>query len=163
MFKKIIIVAASENGCIGEDGGMPCYYPEDLKHFKNCTINNTVIMGRKTFASIGRPLSHRQSIVLSTRKAGEDKALLKYKNYITVASSIKSALDCVSKHPRKCFIIGGSNVYEQFLPIVDEIWLTRIPGQFNGDCYFPEWPIRWECVERTFVPASELELVRYAR
>ncbi len=123
-----IIAAMSQNRVIGHRGLLPWHLPEDLKRFRTLTLNNTIIMGRKTYDSIGMPLPHRRNIVISRQPTlkidGAD-----------VVSSLEAAplLD----RPN-AFIIGGSEIYRQAMPTADRIYLTLIHRSFEGDTYFPE-------------------------
>lgn len=129
-YEIIIIAAVSENHVIGINNTIPWDLPEDLKRFKKLTSNHTVIMGRKTYESIGRPLPNRHNIVLSnTLKTNEVK----------VSKNLKEALDSVPYTETKVFIIGGEKVYEEALNIADTMYLTVVPGMWKGDAYFPEF------------------------
>ena len=126
----IIIVAISQNGVIGRDGRLPWHLPSDLKHFKKTTMNYPIIMGRKTFESIGRPLPGRKNIVLSRNSALSLPGC-------AVVHSIEEALD-LCREDDKVFIIGGADVFNDFLPITDTIIVTALEREVVGDVYFPE-------------------------
>lgn len=142
-----LIVATDRNGCIGNKGNIPWHIPNDLKYFKNITTNSTVIMGRKTYESIGKALPNRVNIVLSKKK-------VLHGDVIPVSSPdealLKSPLD------REIFIIGGSEIYKLFLSskLIDRIYLTVIDGQFEGDAYF-KLPKEWNVESETVVEADE--------
>jgi dihydrofolate reductase len=125
-----LVVAASSNNVIGRDGGLPWHLPDDLRHFKRLTTGKPVIMGRNTFESIGRPLPDRRNIVM-TRDPG----------YVAdgceVVSSVGDAVDLVAGEP-EAMIIGGGQVYRDFLPLADRIYLTRVQAEVEGDTFFPE-------------------------
>ncbi len=141
--KIIIIVAVSENNVIGKEGKIPWHSGAELKHFKETTMGNPIIMGRKTFESIGKVLPGRLNIVL-TGKAEE------FKNFedLIIASSLDEALNiCREQNQEKVFIIGGASVYEEALNFADEIILTRMKLKVDGDTYFPhinfeEWSLK---------------------
>jgi dihydrofolate reductase len=138
--KKTIIVAADSNGCIGKDGCLPWRFSEDLKWFKDNTLHYAVVMGRKTFESIGKPLYGRLNIVLT--KSNDSGMLRQHEDKIRIASSLYEAFVIASRNTlTKCFICGGAEIYKMALPEVDEILLTKIPGCYDGDTFFPEWPI----------------------
>ncbi|MDH3200742.1 MAG: dihydrofolate reductase [Myxococcales bacterium] len=125
-----LIVAVARNGVIGKDGALPWHVSEDLKHFKNTTKGHAVIMGRKTFESIGRPLPHRRNIVI-TRREGASFAGCEVANGLTEAIDLARASDDCP------FIIGGASLYEEALPLVTEIHLTTIDREVEGDTQFP--------------------------
>ncbi len=126
-----LIAAVARNGAIGKDNALLWRLSEDLQFFKRTTLGCPVIMGRKTYESIGRPLPGRRNIVI-TRNA----------NWVTAgvesAASLEIALALV-QDADKVFVIGGAQVYEQALPLVDEIVLTEIARDFEADTFFPNW------------------------
>ena len=125
-----LIVAASTNNVIGVAGGLPWHLPEDLKRFKAITMGKPIIMGRATYASIGRALPGRKSIVL-TRQSGFEAEGCEVVDSIDAAISAAGAVDEV-------MIIGGGDIYRQFLPQADRIYLTRVHAGIDGDTTFPE-------------------------
>ncbi|MCI0921173.1 dihydrofolate reductase [Sphingobacterium rhinopitheci] len=128
--KITLIVAAAENNAIGKNNQMPWHLPNDFKYFKKNTLEHSVVMGRKTYESIGKPLPDRRNIVL-TRD-------LKYSNdEVDVANSIQEIFN-YCRDEREVFIIGGAEVYKQTLPIADKILLTRVHTTIDGDSFFPE-------------------------
>nr|WP_145401748.1 dihydrofolate reductase [Paenibacillus xylanexedens] len=148
MSKLSIIVATDKNGLIGNNGKLPWYIPWDLQYFKEKTVGKNVIMGRKTYESIGKALPNRTNIILTSDSKYKAKDCIIVHNIEDVVS--------LSEHSNKeTFIIGGSNVYDQFLPIVDNLYINEIQYRFRGDSYFPlideeEWNIvTEETVEAT--------------
>ncbi len=137
------IVATDRNGVIGKNGDIPWYLPADLKFFKSVTLGHPVIMGRKTFQSIGRPLPKRTNIIL-TRDAFFTAS------GVVVTHSLREALNhsAVLNSPRS-FIIGGGELYRQSLPLVSTVYLTKVDaGIQGGDAFFPaldpeEWAEIW--------------------
>jgi dihydrofolate reductase len=125
-----MIVAASANNVIGADAGLPWRLPEDMRRFKEITMGKPMIMGRLTFETIGKALPGRRSIVL-TRQA--DYA----KEGVDVVATVAAALE-LAGDAEEVMIIGGGKVYEQFLPMTDRIYLTRVHEEFDGDTFFPE-------------------------
>ena len=129
------IVACSAKRVIGRDGKLPWHLPEDLKIFKKMTTGHAIIMGRKTFESIGRALPHRLSIVVSkqTRALPPD---------VRQAASLEQAIDlCHTLEGvwgHEVFIIGGGQIYAQSLPIVDHIYMSQVPLEVEGDTWYPE-------------------------
>ena len=129
--KLIIIAAVAENGCIGKSGKIPWHFPEDFKHFKRVTTGHTIVMGRKTFESIGsKPLPGRKNIVLSSALSTS-----LYQGIGTI-KNFKDVLDLDGD----VYICGGSNLYKEALPIANEMIITHIPGKYEGDTFFPTWP-----------------------
>ena len=136
--KVSIVVAAAENNTIGKNNQLLWHLPDDLKHFKNITTGGTIIMGRKTFESIGKPLPNRISIVITTQKNYDAKGAI-------VVSSLAVALE-KCKNKEEVFIIGGGEIYKHSLPVVDCIYLTKVHQNFDGDTFFPvlnagEWKV----------------------
>lgn len=125
-----IIVAFANNRVIGKDNQLIWHLPNDLKHFKNITSGHTVIMGRKTYESIGRLLPNRKNIII-TRNS-------EYKlEGAEIHHSLKSAIDsCASEE--EVFIIGGSEIYGQSLPLAGRLYITEVLHDFEGDAFFPE-------------------------
>ena len=142
-----LIVAASANNVIGADGRLPWRLPEDLKRFKAITMGKPMIMGRVTFESIGRPLPGRRSIVL-TRNEGLTLAGCE------VVATIEAALEAAGD-AREVMVIGGGDIYAQFLPLADRIYLTRVRAEIEGDAYFPELDMReWQVVDAQDYPVA---------
>lgn len=128
--KLSLIVAAASNNIIGSDGGLPWHLPDDLGHFKRLTTGKPVIMGRRTFESIGRPLHGRRNIVMTRQADYAAKGC-------EVVSSVNEALELVHGAD-EAMIIGGAQVYRDFLPHADRIYLTRVQADVEGDTHFPE-------------------------
>lgn len=120
----------SSNRVIGVNNTLPWYISEDLKHFKSLTTGHTIIMGRKTYESIGRPLPNRRNIVISRNTEASYEGA-------EVVHSIEDAFS-ICKNDNEVFVIGGSNIYEQALSLVDYIYITEIKKSFSGDAFFPE-------------------------
>lgn len=140
---KISIIAAKDkNNVIGIDNGLPWFIPEDMKKFKQLTMNNTVIMGRKTYQSIGKSLSGRVNIVIS-----KFYSKVNLTDSIHVCTTLDNALELASYFARvsdqgnnkKAFIIGGSQLYNEAIKheLIDELLITEIDKAYEGDKYFP--------------------------
>lgn len=125
-----IIVAAAANGAIGSDNRLPWHLPDDLKRFKALSLGKPIVMGRRTFDSIGRPLPGRTNIVVS-RQAG-----LTLKG-VLVVQSLDAALAAAGSVP-EIVVIGGAEIFRQVLPRTDTIHLTRVHAHVDGDVFFPE-------------------------
>ena len=151
-----IIVAISENNAIGKAGDLLCHLPNDLKHFKELTTGATVVMGKKTFFSLPRrPLPNRRNIVLTRDES------FQYEN-TEVAHSIDHLLSILSAD-EKVFIIGGGEVYKQFMPLVDELQITHIHHTWeDADTFFPEIDLSiWECVSEEYHKQDEKHAFAY--
>ena len=123
-----IIAAVSENNVIGSGNALPWRIPEDLARFKALTLGNTLIMGRKTYESIGRPLPGRTTVVLTRREDFHAEGVL-------VAHDPEAALSLVKGGT--AFVAGGADVYRLFLPFASKLFLTRVHGVYDGDTSFP--------------------------
>ena len=138
--KIALIVAMTMDRVIGAGSRLPWHLPEDLQLFKTLTTGNTVIMGRKTFTSIGKPLPGRHNIVLSRKE--------KMFAGVEFCTNLLESLAAAAKHGKPVFIIGGSEVYEKALPIASEIHISWIEKTHQGDVYFPEFDLsEWLVVE----------------
>jgi dihydrofolate reductase len=126
-----LIAAVARNRAIGKNNQLLVHLPGDLPRFKKLTLGHPVIMGRKTWDSIGRPLPQRRNVVI-TRNAGWRAAGAE------AAASLADALARMATEPR-VFVIGGAQIYAQALPLADELALTEIDADFEGDAFFPEW------------------------
>lgn len=126
---SLIVAVDSKNG-IGKNNQLPWHLPADLLHFKKITTGFSIIMGRKTFDSIGKPLPNRRNIVISRQQNLEI-------NGVEVCDSIESAL-LLCKNEEEVFIIGGAQIFEQSLTIANTLYLTVIDHDFNADTFFPE-------------------------
>lgn len=124
-----IIAAVARNGVIGRGNRLPWHLPEDLKRFKQLTWGGAIVMGRKTYESIGRALPGRENIVL-TRQAGFVAAGCR------VEHSIESAL-VAGCYARETFVIGGADLYAAALPLASRLYVTEIQAEFEGDAFFP--------------------------
>jgi len=146
-----LIAAMAKNRVIGHNNTMPWHMPADLKRFKAITTGKPIIMGRKTFESIGKPLPHRQNIILSRQT---EDTLSFDTTGCTLQPSLQHALDTL-KNEAEVIIIGGANVYKQALPRAHRLYLTFIDADIDGDTFFPEWnPSQWIEVDRIAHPAD---------
>lgn len=137
-----LIVAMSSNRVIGKENQLPWHLPEDLKRFRSITNNNVVVMGRKTHLSIGKVLPNRLNVILSR----DTKWYNPLGDNCVVCYSVEEVIEKFKY--RDLFIIGGSEIYNQFLQHADKIYLTLIDKDFEGDAYFPELDDNWKEVER---------------
>ena len=142
-----LVAALAQNKVIGIDGALPWRLKDDLKLFKSLTINRTILMGRKTFDSIGRPLPQRENWVLTRQKRVEPG--------IRYFESVKSAVD-THQGPEPLMVIGGGEVYRQCLPLASKLWLTLVDATIEGDTFFPVLQdSNWRVLEQTRYPQSD--------
>lgn len=142
-----IIVAIARNYTIGSANSMPWHLPEDFRHFKQVTMGKAVIMGRKTYESIGRPLPGRRNIVI-TRNAD-----LRIEG-CEMATSLNEAI-ALCDPTEENFIIGGGEIYRQAMPIADKLYITHIDAEFEGDTRFPNIGPEWREISREEYPCGE--------
>ncbi|MDG5788911.1 dihydrofolate reductase [Evansella sp. AB-P1] len=126
-----MIVAMGENNVIGLNGDMPWHIPNDLKYFKRVTSGHSVIMGRKTYESIGKPLPNRRNFVITHNQAFSVPG-------VEVCHSLQE-LDQLVTSNEEIFVIGGATIYKELLPKADRLYITKIHDQFEGDTYFPQF------------------------
>ncbi len=142
-----LIAALDKNRLIGSDNSMPWHLPADFKHFKSVTMGKPIIMGRKTFESIGRPLPGRLNVVISRSGFSADG--------VTSVSSIDAALSAV-KNADEVMIVGGANIYEQMMDKADRMYLTHVDANCEGDAWFPEFNLAdWKIVSEKMISADE--------
>jgi dihydrofolate reductase len=128
-----LIAAMAKNRVIGRQGEIPWKIPGEQKIFKKITLGHAVIMGRKTYESLGRPLSGRTNIIVTRQKQYRAEGS-------TVVHDLSSALNHCPQDENEAFICGGGQLYHEALPLADRIYLTVIPREITGDTYFPEIP-----------------------
>jgi dihydrofolate reductase len=145
-----LLVAADERNLIGKDNRLPWYLPNDLKYFKNLTWGMPILMGRKTFESIGKPLPGRQSIVITRNQDWQQDG-------VEVVHSVEEAIGkAKEKDIKEVFVIGGAEIFTTSLQQADRIYLTRIHHTFEGDVYFPELSAEeWMLVKSHRSPKDE--------
>ncbi|EAY4638048.1 type 3 dihydrofolate reductase [Salmonella enterica] len=137
-----LIVATAQNRVIGKGNAMPWHLPADLRHFKNITLGKPVVMGRRTFESIGRPLPGRRNLVISRNPEWQADG-------VEVAASLDDALALVSGVD-EVMILGGGQLYAEALPRADRLYLTLIDLTVEGDTYFPDYQrYSWQELERS--------------
>jgi len=126
-----LIVAMDKHRLIGRDNQLPWHLPQDLAYFKKVTMNHKIIMGRKTFESIGRPLSGRENIIVT-------RDLTYSQEGCTILHSIDEILELSSRSDEELFVIGGAEIFKEILPVSDRLYITEIDDVFEGDTYFPD-------------------------
>ena len=145
--KISIVVAMARNNVIGHRGKMPWHLPADLKRFREITWGKPILMGRRTFEAIGRPLPGRENIVISRT--------LPSKAGVKVFRSVREALEYLQDRP-EIMVIGGERIFAHFLPRAEELHLTEIDAEFPGDTRFPEWnEAEWIEIERREFPTGD--------
>lgn len=141
MSRLSIIVAMARNRVIGVDNKLPWHIPGELKYFKGLTMGHHIIMGRKTYESIGRPLPGRITVIVSRDPDYHQEGCL-------VAHSLDEAVELAGKD-EEVFFVGGSSLYQQALPRVDRLYITEIQADYDGDAHFPSFDRQqWREVSR---------------
>lgn len=155
MFRPVIsfVVARADNGMIGRDNALPWHLPADLRHFKRLTVGKPVVMGRRTFDSIGKPLPGRHNIVLTRDPAWRADG-------VTVVTNLAEAIAAAGLDPKtradEVMIIGGAAIYAEALPIATRVYLTEVHAAPEGDTRLPAFdPARWREAAREDHPAED--------
>ena len=133
-----LVVAMAENRVIGRNNQLPWYLPEDLKYFKRVTMGKPIIMGRKTFESIGKPLPGRTNIVI-TRNTDYQAEGIKVVHTLEEAVELCESIGMIDD-TNEAMVIGGAEIYRQSLAIADRLYLTKVHAEVEGDAYFTEFP-----------------------
>ena len=150
-----IAVAVSENYAIGKNNQLLWHMPADLKFFKQTTTGHTVVMGRKTFDSVGKSLPNRQNIVVTRKTDLEIPG-------VVVVNSLEEAFDSVEQKDAEIFIVGGAEIYKQALPKVQRIYLTTIHHTFDADTFFPKLNMdEWQEISSETHKADEKNKYNY--
>jgi dihydrofolate reductase len=150
-----IVAALARNRAIGRDNAMPWRLPEDLKRFKRLTLGHAVIMGRRTFESIGSPLPGRDNIVITRSSDWSRPGCL-------AVRSLEAALAATGA-ARDAFVIGGAQIYALAMPLAQRLYMTEIARDFEGDAFFPEFDhSQWREVSRERYTAGGPEVFDYA-
>lgn len=146
------IAAVAKNRTIGNSGELPWYLPEDLKFFKETTLNHPIIMGRKTFESIKKPLPNRVNIVITRNTEWSAEGA-------HVFNDVKTAVEfCDTNYSgQDIFIVGGGEIYTQTLPIADKLFITMIDQEYEGDAFYPDWSYQFEMVQKKDMQQDELK------
>ncbi len=142
-----LIAALTSERIIGKDNALPWHLPADLKHFKQLTLGKPIVMGRKTFESVGHPLPGRHNVIVTHQRDY-------HVPHCTVVHSLQAAFDTLQATP-EIFVIGGAEIYRQALPFADQMYLTLINAAIPGNIYFPIWQAaEWEQVSEICVEAD---------
>ena len=153
-FKLHAVVAMAENRVIGRNGDLPWHLPEELKLFKKLTVGHPVIMGRRTWKSLGRPLPGRQNIVVSRSLSLEE----------ATGATVVRTIDELAKLDIKgeAYLIGGAQLYAELLPSCHSLYLTHLKGDYKGDTFFPEFENLFE-QNRVLVETGDFIQCLYTR
>ncbi len=151
-----MIVAVSKNGVIGRDNALPWHLPEDLAHFRALTTGHAIIMGRKTYESIGKPLPKRTNIVVSRQRDLQIPGC-------HVAPDFAEATALARRDDPCPFVIGGSSLFAEAMPLATHLYVTEVDREVEGDVRFPTMPPGFEVVERRKGETPELTFVTYER
>lgn len=134
-----LIVAHDLNKVIGVDNAMPWHLPEELAYFKKMTMGKAMIMGRKTYDSIGRPLPGRQTIVVTRNQAFDEEGVI-------VVHQLEEGIKKAKEYADEAMIIGGAEIFELSLEFADRLYITLIDEAFKGDTFFPEYTDDWKVI-----------------
>lgn len=145
-----LLVAADENNVIGKDNKLPWHLPNDLRYFKNQTWGMPILMGRKTFESIGKPLPGRKTIMITRNQDVQIPG-------VDVVHSVESAIEKAESYGvKEIFVIGGAEIFRSAFPQAQKIYLTRIHHRFDGDVFFPELAAdEWKLVQEHFCSTDD--------
>lgn len=147
MTRIAFVVAHDRGGVIGKGGGLPWRLPDDMKHVRETTVGKPLIMGRRTYESIGRPLPDRRNIVLTRDRSFHAEGVL-------AAATVEDALALAADAP-ETIVFGGAEVFRRFLPMADRIYLTEVDANVDGDTFFPALDAaEWREVQRVEHPAD---------
>lgn len=153
-----VIVAMDRNNLIGKDNHLPWHITEDLAYFRRKTLDHNIVMGRNTWKSLGKPLELRTNIVLTRDQGFHIPGAI-------ICHSIEEVLTYCGAHPT--FVIGGAKIFDQFIPLVGKLYITRIEAEFAGDTYFPAYDeAEWELISFESVQTESglnLSFNEYAR
>jgi dihydrofolate reductase len=153
-----LIVAMTEEGIIGKGNDLPWHISEDLKHFKKTTLSNIILMGRKTFESIGKPLPGRKNFILSSDPEKIPLAVREHEK-VYIFSSVEDAVKAASSMPEDLYIIGGASVYKSTIKYANRLYISKVKKNYPGDVYFPEYDkSEWTLIESEDYQDFTLEL-----
>ena len=158
--KLSLIVAVSRNGVIGADNALPWHLPEDLKYFKSVTMGKPIVMGRKTYDSIGRPLPGRTNIVITRNSKWSAEG-------VVVAQTLEEALAqgtkaCAEDGADEIVVIGGAQIYSETLPVAQRLYLTEVDADVEGDAFFPAInPDEWKQVSERLPELTGIHSYRF--
>lgn len=159
--EKVIVVARSLNGVIGRDNGLPWSLPSDLQHFKKVTMGRPLIMGRKTYDSIGRPLPGRVTIVVTRQKDWKADGVIVV--HSLDEGFIEAHREAIRLGVSQIMLVGGEQLYRQSISLIDRIILTLVQVNIEGDAHFPELDsVLWKQVSLEEYPQNDRDLFPYS-
>ena len=144
-----LMVAHDPDRVIGLNNDLPWHIPEDLAYFKEKTMGKAMVMGRKTYESIGRPLPGRLSIVVTRNKG------FSAEEGVVVVHDLDEAIKKASEYAKEVMIIGGAEIFKLSMKVADRLYITEIGQHFEGDTFFPEYNSQWQLTEKTEVMTSK--------
>jgi dihydrofolate reductase len=152
-----LIVAAAKNNAIGKDGKLPWHLPNDMKHFKNITWGMPIVMGRKTFESLGKPLRGRKNIVITRQPGWKADGVITVKNIEDAMFVVKEA------DAKEVMVIGGGEIYKTLFEKARRIYLTRVEAEPEADTFFPSLkPEEWHLMSQQNYEADEKNAYNYS-
>lgn len=137
-----LMVAHDPNGVMGVNNDLPWHIPEDLKYFKETTMGKAMVMGRKTYESIGRPLPGRLNIVITRNPAYEAEG-------VEVVQSLDEAIQIARDYADEVMVIGGAEIFKLSMDIADRLYITEVHETYEGDTFFPSYKEDWEVIKET--------------
>ena len=150
-----LVAAVAANGVIGKDGALPWHLPDDLRHFKRLTRGHVLVMGRRTFDSIGRPLPDRTTIVVTRQPRWQAEG-------VQTAADVTEALARAAQLDEQVFVAGGQEIFREALPVADTMVISKVDARPDGDTVFP--PVDWAAwQEESREPMDGFEVVTYQR
>ena len=159
--RKSLMVAMDQNRVIGRNNKLPWYLPEDLRYFKRTTLGKPIIMGRKTFESIGKPLPGRTNLVVTRNKSWAHPNVRVFNDLDSAYRSAEAQAEI--DRTGEVMVIGGGEIFTEALPDADRLYLTQVHAEVGGDAYFPEvdWG-QWEEISREDYPSSDTNPYSYS-
>ena len=150
-----LVAAVAANGVIGKDGALPWHLPDDLRNFKRLTMGHVLVMGRRTFDSIGRPLPDRTTIVVTRQSQWRAEG-------VQTAADVPEALARAAQLDEQVFVAGGQEIFREALPVADTMVISKVDARPDGDTVFP--PVDWAAwQEESREPMDGFEVVTYQR
>lgn len=137
-----LMVAHDPNGVMGVNNDLPWHIPEDLKYFKETTMGKAMVMGRKTYESIGRPLPGRLNIVITRNPDYQAEG-------VEVVQSLDKAIEIAREYAEEVMIIGGAEIFKLSMPLADRLYITEVHEEYDGDTFFPSYQEDWEVIKKT--------------
>lgn len=137
-----LMVAHDPNGVMGVNNDLPWHIPEDLKYFKETTMGKAMVMGRKTYESIGRPLPGRLNIVITRNPDYQAEG-------VEVVQSLDKAIEIAREYAEEVMIIGGAEIFKLSMPLADRLYITEVHKEYDGDTFFPSYQEDWEVIKKT--------------